>query len=1301
MFQYLKFYCVGITLLLSLISCQNIPDTTSKNSKVNTSLFNVSISGDKIEVRLSHQKEALITQVIKSDFRPYIHPILAPQSKSSLTQYSPDHHRHQTGLYWGFTRVNGQDMDPDSIAKWFYRKDKPLEVQNQVGRDYFHNPDKGFWKKVSTNLLIDEGAKVRWQTIYYQLDAQGNPVLEETQTWTFTERDHKYFLDLEWQGKAMQNVTINKFDYGGLFLRMPWKDGMEGEAVNNARQRNQRAEGQRAMWVDVGMEIQGLDEWGHIAIFDHPDNPGFPNYWRVDSQLGIGPVPARELDLTIDKGEVLSFRHQIVAYAGTFQDILLDSLWSEYVEDDGMYNKAALWGIAQEEGRDATLLSPEEAVDQMTIHEDFEVNAYASEPMITQPMAFCWDDRGRLWIAENRDYESRGSGFANSGDSRILILEDTNQDGVADKQTVFLEDIPFPSAIAVGFDGLYLGAPPNLLFVPDRNRDDQADIDDIEVRLTGWGIRDRHETINSFHWGPDGWLYGLEGFATPSKIRKPQGNGTIYRHRDKFPEDLLESDGVDINGGVWRYHPIKDRFEVVAHGFSNPWGIDYDAKGQLFITACVIPHMFHVIPGGIYHRQGGRHFNPYVFQDIRTIVDHRHRSAHGGARIYLSDAFPEDQLGRLFMANIHEHAVLSDILVPNGSGFIATHGDDFMHANNAQWIGFSMELGPEGALYVLDWHDADICGKEVLNKETGRVFRITPKESSAENWPGRYADLSQLSDLVLVKLQSSKSSWHARRARVILQHRASFKSIDSDAITNLKNLFRSKNEDHRLRALWSLYITQNLSDSELVDFLEDEDPYVRGWAIQFLGEDKMMSNQTINELVNLAKKESSPITRLYLAASLQRMDHQNRWDLANQLTIYAEDITDPNIPFLLWFGIEPLVAENPQRALELLFKCKIPSISQNIARRLVHANELSTLIDALSKNFNTLDICKGMLAGLEGQGAISAPPNWDNQYEKLKNDAGLSEVVTQIAQFFGNAEATQSLLATIKNNQEEPRKKIQAIVRLAAQSNDDLVKEIPNLLLNPDLRITTIRAIAAYEVESLGEIVLQNFQAYTVPEKQEVLQTLSSRPIYASLLAEALKKNTITKKEVPPYIAAQLKRVLGNGFVEIWGPIDEIGSNIGAEYAKYKRLLKSSAINSANPIKGKSIFQKVCWACHKMYDDGGTMGPDLTGSNRFNVDYLLSNILEPSGEIQNDYQMVVITTQDGRTYSGNITKESNDQLNISIVGQDNIVINKSNIRSRETVPQSMMPEGLLNTLTEEEILDLVAFLQTTEPINRI
>ena len=230
---------------------------------------------------------------------------------------------------------------------------------------------------------------------------------------------------------------------------------------------------------------------------------------------------------------------------------------------------------------------------------------------------------------------------------------------------------------------------------------------------------------------------------------------------------------------------------MVAHGFSNPWGIDYDAKGQLFISACVIPHLWHVIPGGIYHRQGGRHINPHVYSDIRTIADHRHRSAHGGARIYLSDAFPKKYHHRIFMANIHEHAVLTDILEPKGSGFVGRHGDDFMLANNAQWIGFSMEIGPEGGVYVLDWHDADICGKDVLNKDTGRVFRIMPEDSLADDWPGRYDDVSTLSDIQLAVLQTSKSAWHARRARLNLRMRTESGELDPAVNEHLIKTFKS------------------------------------------------------------------------------------------------------------------------------------------------------------------------------------------------------------------------------------------------------------------------------------------------------------------------------------------------------------------------------------------------------------------------------------------------------------------------------------------------------------------------------
>lgn len=1270
-FRTIKFFIILVLVVGGCVSQKS----QDQNQAANTSILRIELDekGEILRVFRAKGQEPILTQNAQTDFRPYLHPIAAPDGKGVLTQYSPGHHKHQTGLYWGFTQVNG--------------------------RDYFHNPSGGYWRRVSAKVVEANGPQVKWQTVYDLLDEKGDVILTETQNWSMREKKGQFLLDLEWRGEAKTDITIGKYDYGGLFLRMPWHDGIKGEVVNANGKRNEAAEGQRSIWVDLGMQVEGRDDLAHIAIFDHPDNKGFPHTWRVDNQLGVGTARARTADWHINSGEVEVIRHQLVVHTGELNQVEMNKAWREY---SGNISTSALWQVAQSEGRAAKFLTADEAVKSMTMLDGYKVNAWASEPMMTQPMAFCWDDRGRLWIAENRDYESRGKGFSNAGDSRILILEDTNKDGVADTRKVFLEGIAFPSAIAVGFDGVFIGAPPNLLFVPDRNGDDKADEADIEVRLTGWGIRDRHETLNSFHWGPDGWLYGLQGFATPSKVSKPKGKGKLYRHNDPFPEDILKGEGVDINGGVWRYHPTKDIFEVVAHGFSNPWGIDYDAKGQLLISACVIPHLWHVIPGGIYHRQGGQHFNPFVYDDIKTIADHRHQSAHGGARIYASDAFPKNQHGRIFMANIHDHAVLSDVLVPKGSGFTAHHGDELLTANNAQWVGFSMELGPEGALYVLDWHDADICGQEVLNEKTGRIFRIMPEKSMAENWKGRYADLSKMTDQQLVNLQTVKSDWHARRARVILQNRAAKGKLSAKTHDQLRKIFhKHTNPDWRLRAMWALHVTGGFKGSSLTQALEDRNEYVRAWAIQLLCEDKTPGQEAQARFTRMAREDTSPIVRLYLASALQRVSQEARWQIAGELVRHGEDSEDHNLPKMIWFGLEPLVQENPARALELAAQSKIQLLAKYAARRAVDADAVEALITAIGKNPHAqLSFLEGMHDGMEGRYDMAVPANWAALYKKLKGqDEKINQLVQGLAQQFGDSEAAQHSLATLKNKKAPLSQRRKALQTLTAQQRQELAKELPQLLNEANLQADAIRAVAGFDLEPLGKLLLSRYEEFSAPNKLLVVQTLSSRPKYGWLLTQAIKDNSVPKRDVPPYVARQLLRVVGSGFVEVWGPIEQSGIDEQA-YAKYRNLLTDKAISSADAVKGRAIFQRACGSCHKMYGKGGIIGPDLTGSNRSNPEYLLFNVLNPSGEIQDDYKMVVITTRDGRNYAGNVIAENARQLTLRVVGQDAVVINKSTIQSREVTPVSMMPPGLFNTLTDAEVLDLVAYFRTTAQVGR-
>ena len=232
-------------------------------------------AGETIAVYRLNETTPILTQVAKANFRPYIHPLVAPDGKGLLTQYSPGHHKHQTGLYWGFTRVNG--------------------------RDYFHHPEGDYWRQVSVRIITAKGKKVAWETVYDLLDEKGNTVLTETQNWTMREENGRYLLDLEWNGEAKTDVTIGKYDYGGLFVRMPWYEGIKGEVVNTARQRNEKAEGQAANWVDIGMQVEGRTDLAHIAIFDHPKNRNYPTIWRVDGQLGAGPARAKKGDWLIKK----------------------------------------------------------------------------------------------------------------------------------------------------------------------------------------------------------------------------------------------------------------------------------------------------------------------------------------------------------------------------------------------------------------------------------------------------------------------------------------------------------------------------------------------------------------------------------------------------------------------------------------------------------------------------------------------------------------------------------------------------------------------------------------------------------------------------------------------------------------------------------------------------------------------------------------------------------------------------------------------------------------------------------------
>lgn len=417
-------------------------------------------------------------------------------------------------------------------------------------------------------------------------------------------------------------------------------------------------------------------------------------------------------------------------------------------------------------------LSPEQAVKEMSLPPGFKATLFAGEPDVVQPIAFCIDSRGRLWVAEAYTYPNRAK--EGEGCDRILVFEDTNGDGKFNRRTVFIEKLNLVSGIEVGFGGLYVGAAPYLMFIPIQDGDEPKPAGEPKILLDGWGWQDTHETLNTFLWGPDGWLYGCHGVFTHSRVGKP---GTPDPER------------IPINAGVWRYHPTKHIFEVFGEGTSNPWGIDFDEHGQCWLEVCVIPHLFHIVQGGRYHRQAGSHFNPHVYDDIKTVADHVHwagnkgphagnaRSAalggghaHAGLMVYQGENWPAEYRGQIFIGNIHGASINWDTPERRGSGFVGRHNPNLIEFNDKWSQVINFQAGPDGAVYFIDWYDKNECHSGDPNhhdRTNGRIFRISYGDPKFEK-----RDLRTLSNAELLKLITSKNEFHSRHARRILQERA-------------------------------------------------------------------------------------------------------------------------------------------------------------------------------------------------------------------------------------------------------------------------------------------------------------------------------------------------------------------------------------------------------------------------------------------------------------------------------------------------------------------------------------------------
>jgi putative membrane-bound dehydrogenase-like protein len=941
---------------------------------------------------------------------------------------------------------------------------------------------------------------------------------------------------------------------------------------------------------------------------------------------------------------------------------------------------------------------PDRAAARMTLPDGFRATLVAGEPQLVKPIAMTTDDRGRLWVVESHSYPNWITD-GQPGKDRILIFEDKGQGQYEGK--VFLDNGTNLSGIALGFGGVWLCSTPNLLFLPlDPVKD--APAGPPRVVLDGWSLRAKHNVFNSLTWGPDGWLYGCNGITDTSHVGKP---GT--------PDDRR----VPFNCGVWRYHPTREKFEPFAWGTTNPWGLDFDDRGEAFITNCVIEHVFHVVPGAHFKRMYGQDLNPHVYGLMQTCADHIHWGggdwtksrgnigahdeaggghAHAGALIYLGDNWPGEYRGHLFTCNIHGNRVNQDFYERRGSGYVARHGKDFLMAHDENFRGLVLQAAADGGAFVADWHDMGECHNYDKTQPWGRVFKVTYGEPTPFT-----GDLAKLSDDELVKMQRHKDDWHVRHARRILQERARDGKLAAEVVPALRKMLAEEQHSTRtLRALWALHAVGVLGEKELRDLLDSPVEDVRGWAVRLLAGHETNTEIATRKLSRMAEAEKSPSVRLALASALQRVPARERWDIAEALAAHAEDAGDANIPLMVWYGIESLVPADPRRAVELAWRSDLPIVRQYIARRLAESGgkDLELLVHRLGgadDGTRARDLLRGMYEAFQGRPGRSLPAGWDRVRGAFvrSGDPEVRENVQLLSVLFGDQSAVAALRATVgdaRADDADRRTALQTLVEARA-ANLPLLRD---LLTDRVLRGPALRALASIDDASVPALILKHYGTFSDADRADAIAALASQPAYARALLDAMEQGKVPRRDLSAFTARQIlslkDKTLPDRLAQVWGVIRK-PQDKSALMNRYLAVVPPGALKKADRTHGRQVFTKTCATCHTLFGEGARIGPDLTGSQRTNPEYVLTKLLDPNAVVAQDYQLTVITTKKGLTLNGLVKEEDASSVLLQTQNEQTRVA-KADIEERKKSPVSMMPEGLLVPLSDVEVRDLIAYL---------
>jgi putative membrane-bound dehydrogenase-like protein len=988
-------------------------------------------------------------------------------------------------------------------------------------------------------------------------------------------------------------------------------------------------------------------------------------------------------------------------------------------------------------------LSPQEAVAKMTVPDGFTVDVVASEPDVVNPVAMFIDEKGRFWVTESFEYPRREPG---PGRDRIKVLEDTDGDGKVDKVTVFAEGLNIPSGIAVGHGGVWVANAPDLLFLQDTDGDLKAD--KTEVLLTGFGRTDTHELPNAFTWGPDGWLYGLNGVFNYCEVTYGKDN----------PNAKPDHPGWKFTCALFRIHPRTREFQVFCEGTSNPWGLAINDRGDFFVSACVIDHLWHLAERGYYIRQGGPY--PAHTWPIRSIVDHTHqKAAYCGMTWFDSDAYPAEYRNTLYMGNIHGNCINADVIEPKGATYVgkahpgfpakadAWKNDqygvirktddeknpklaDLLQANDQWFMPVVQKTGPDGCLYILDWYDQYHCYQDAnadpegIDRGKGRLYRLRYKETPY----AKPFDLAKKTDDELIELLRDSNVFHRETAQRLLAERNA-PEIQKKLIARIEAGLANARDPYR--ELFTFASLSLPSPGTSVNWEKaGRDPIVQSWKLRMLGDTAAKAAPETQQNVVAVCREAlmSPHPQVQLQALIAASKCASQPDEVFSLLMMA--LSQPKLDGLVeqvgWELLKPHVSRDPGAAARhlqaaaksktipsgaildrmcdvILSDANIPSatIATLVASlpSLGPAGEASALrtIRQLAANVQSralrgerLDLLRGYLASFVEK-AVDSPAEPQ------------SLALLHLGASWGNGAARDALKehpAVRKPSKVQASEALEALRSLISGGDAESLAIADRLLSAGGIpKDQVLFALSRAEQPKVAEIVLARYSSLGPGVQPKAVDLLTERPQWGLALLKAIQS-----KSIPASVLNlnQVRRLSGfrdpalqSLFRDLYGSVRETRSpDRDRVIGNMKNLLDTVP---GDPHAGHAVFKKVCAQCHKIYGEGAEVGPDITANGRNNWDQLLSNVLDPSLVIGKDYQARVLATVDGRVLTGLPVEETDRQVVLKVLGGKLETIQRSDIEAYKVSELSMMPEALEKQLTAQEIADLFAFLVLDKP----